>query len=1485
MSSNGAVPANGNANQQAAVNGLLERDSNNGRVAVHQFDPDATPAEKAASAGKSRDKLKSANDQPGAGEQEVHIDSGESNVIPTITIEDHDTETPKITAKDVSPATVADVAKDESSKVPGALPEGRAPEIPDWYKVGWRATSGIDNLPLEEGEEKDKGVLAMFLSEQYYGDWYHNAAIIFFAVFASHFMTRFNFGWGWLLITLAICNTYYSTSLERVRRRARDDIQRELVKTRLASEHESADWINNFLDRFWLIYEPVLSATVVSSVDQVLSSNTPPFLDSLRLSTFTLGTKAPRIDKVRTFPKTPDDIIMMDWGISFTPNDTSDMTKRQAEAKVNPKIVLSVRVGKGIATAAMPILLEDIAFSGLMRIRLKLMSNFPHVQIVDFCFLEKPVIDYVLKPIGGETFGFDIANIPGLSSFIREMTHATLGPMMYDPNVFTLNLEQLLSGTPLDTSIGVLQVTVNSARGLKGSKIGGGTPDPYVSLSINAREELAHTKYKHNTYNPSWNETKFLLIRSLGETLCFNVYDYNDHRRDTLLGVANFDLSKLIEDATQEGIVAPILKDGKDRGDLRFDVSFFPALKQDEETAESTVGIVRLVLHQAKELDATKSLSGDLNPLAKVYVGGNATAVHTTARFKHTVNPIWESAHEYLCSDKSNATITVKVIDDRDFLKDPIVGYLSIRLQDLLDMKGEAGRDWFPLSGCKSGKLRMSAEWKPLNMAGSLHGADQYTPPIGVVRLFLHKATDVKNVEAALGGKSDPYTRVLVKGVVKGRTEVINNNLNPVWEQFVYIPVHSLRENLLLECMDYQHVTRDRSLGWCELKVADLAKASEDPRYPYESVGVVERQDPLHLDKNIFKGHLHYVAQFVPALALKGVKFDTKTDERSRVTQATDDDEDGGSIDDGSSVSSSDEEMQAVPEGITIKKETLSRHKQKKSVDSVGTTGTTGTGGTANTDTAVTTPEVQDPSTDVVELSKEDLLKEQSGIIIFNVISGQLAKKGRLEVLLDDGYWPAFSTVRARSTHTAWEYVGEGFVKELDFGQVLFRLNEADEGEKDDIVAEWKGKAKDFLDSTLVGPTKFTLADENGRNTSTVEVEARYVPVPVKLDPRESINNQGNLRVELLSGHDIVAADRGGKSDPYAVFTLNGQRVHKSQTKKKTLAPEWNENFVVGVPSRVAADFTVEIFDWNQIEQAKSLGIAKIDLADIEPFTAIERTLNLTSNKHGEKGQIRIRLMFQPEIIAKSRKNTSTFSTAGRAMTQIGSIPLGAGKGVFHGVTGVFKRNKDDDSEPENDAPSGQASQPIPTGNGENGNGNFTAFPTSDSGASIDNGGGGEPGTLRVTVLDAKDLPSNDYKPYAIIRIGDKEVKTKHTGKTATPEWNESFIFTAGQFTPKLFAWIHDHKTIGKDKLLGDGEVDIWRHIQPNALSAADVLLELREGQGLLRLRLEFDPNTNPLSSSASVHSGDNLMSRTMSIASPSRFSLRGRRPGADSDD
>lgn len=39
--------------------------------------------------------------------------------------------------------------------------------------------------------------------------------------------------------------------------------------------------------------------------------------------------------------------------------------------------------------------------------------------------------------------------------------------------------------------------------------------------------------------------------------------------------------------------------------------------------------------------------------------------------------------------------------------------------------------------------------------------------------------------------------------------------------------------------------------------------------------------------------------------------------------------------------------------------------------------------------------------------------------------------------------------------------------------------------------------------------------------------------------------------LELVDGEGLKGADRSGKSDPYAVFELNGAKVFKSDTKKK----------------------------------------------------------------------------------------------------------------------------------------------------------------------------------------------------------------------------------------------------------------------------------------------------------------------------------------------
>ena len=176
-------------NAQAQVNGIVQHDAEKNRVAVHSFNPDATPQEKAAAAEKNKDQLKSVTgdrETPGVKGAcfasspcsnqltwlaELSIDPGHPDVIPTSTVEDADV------AGD-NKDDENDAQQQQQPQHPGTLPANSAPVIPDWYKVGWRAVSGIDEQLLAEGEAKQKYILDAFIKEQYYGDWYHSAGLI-----------------------------------------------------------------------------------------------------------------------------------------------------------------------------------------------------------------------------------------------------------------------------------------------------------------------------------------------------------------------------------------------------------------------------------------------------------------------------------------------------------------------------------------------------------------------------------------------------------------------------------------------------------------------------------------------------------------------------------------------------------------------------------------------------------------------------------------------------------------------------------------------------------------------------------------------------------------------------------------------------------------------------------------------------------------------------------------------------------------------------------------------------------------------------------------------------------------------------------------------------------------------------------------------------------------------------------------------------------
>ena len=760
----------------------------------------------------------------------------------------------------------------------------------EWSKVGWAPRFGQGSITEAEANESlldHATFLESKLDDKFFGglksdssrrsihetnsmtDWYHNTGIIIFACVSSWLVALLGGGLGWLFIVMAFCGTYYRTSIRRVRRNFRDDVNREISKARLETDTESLEWMNSFLVKFWPIFEPNLCKSIIASVDQVLSTSTPPFLDSLRLSLFQLGSKPPRLDHVKTYPKSEDDIVLMDWKFSFTPNDTMDLTARQMKNRVQPKVALEIRVGKGVVSKGHEVIVEDFAFSGMMRVKVKLQLPYPHVEKIEICFLGPPEIDYVCKPLGGDFLGFDINFVPGLESFIKEQIHGNLAPIMYAPNVFPIEIAKMLAGNPVDQAIGVLAVTIHGAQGLKNPDKLSGSTDPYTVVSLNSRDALGKTKIVKQNSNPRWNETVYIIITSFVDALTLQVFDFNEFRKDKQLGVASFALDRLETVPDHENLQLECMLSGRPRGIVQADIRFFPVLEglkleggEEAPPPESNTGIARFTVEQAKELDGSKSMIGQLSPYGVLLLNGKE--IHITQKLKRTNQPVWENgSKEFLVTDRKSARLGLVIKDDRDIAADPILGTYQIKLDDMMRAM-EQGKEWFNLSGAKTGRAKLLLQWKPVALKGIVGGSGGYITPIGVMRLHFHGARDLRNVETM--GKSDPYVRVLLSGIEKGKTVTFQNNLNPDWDEIIYVPMHSSRERLTLEVMDYQNIGKDRSLGLVEIPAMDYIVEGDNGEYEVHNEKRL-RSEPLRMHgKGNSKGKLNFTAAFYPTL-------------------------------------------------------------------------------------------------------------------------------------------------------------------------------------------------------------------------------------------------------------------------------------------------------------------------------------------------------------------------------------------------------------------------------------------------------------------------------------------------------------------------------------------------------------------------------------------------------------------------------------------
>ncbi|KAK1651697.1 hypothetical protein QYE76_069502 [Lolium multiflorum] len=99
--------------------------------------------------------------------------------------------------------------------------------------------------------------------------------------------------------------------------------------------------------------------------------------------------------------------------------------------------------------------------------------------------------------------------------------------------------------------------------------------------------------------------------------------------------------------------------------------------------------------------------------------------------------------------------------------------------------------------------------------------SDLELKPQGRVTVTVVRAESLKNKE--LIGKSDPYVVLFIRPMFKEKTRVIDDNLNPEWnETFELIAEDKETQHIVLEVFDEDSLKQDKRLGIAKLPLSDL---------------------------------------------------------------------------------------------------------------------------------------------------------------------------------------------------------------------------------------------------------------------------------------------------------------------------------------------------------------------------------------------------------------------------------------------------------------------------------------------------------------------------------------------------------------------------------------------------------------------------------------------------------------------------------------
>jgi len=1381
--------------------------------------------------------------------------------------------------------------------------------------------------------------------------------VLLSAIFCSWFITKIGLSIAYVLLNICFFSLIYAFVGRILTKKYELRMRAEAQKQVLNTNQESIEWLNFLLQKIWGTIEPVASEMVPEIVDGILKENCPSFLHSIRLTKFSLGSEAPRLESVETFDKNLEaEEMQMIWHASFIPvtaeENLYDDTKRTTE------IQATAFVGNDKFQVPLNINVSNLLFEGKILLRVRFTHTFPFIKTASVCFMEPPKLSCVLKPL----VGIDLMSIPGVQEMTDLITKTVLKEIAMNPTTFDLDIEKMVKATSHDDPIGLLKVNLIEGRGLKDiDKFG--VSDPYLKMFL-GKNEVYRTKVIENDLNPYWNESDNIIIPInilrdsfiKSDEVVFEVFDKNK-TSDKLMGRTNpirlSEFAKLIDELEEEAqnkeneeneeekskeenksnspiskkkkkltmeererIIKewgdptssevtnlPLTLKGKDVGSINVQLSYHPVYKpsttpkapepkpeentendtenKDTETTEQSTetesqeefhsGILRVHLYSMKDLEKKKGTRA--SPYAIVEV--NHDVIMQTEPKKKTNNPVFSQTEEIYVKNINTASLKLTVKDKYSIGSDPVIGTLRFKIKPTMKyLLDNPMNDWLELQDSPKGRVRFGFDWFPIKLIEE----NENSPAIGICRIDVLDAKDIKKADTL--GKSDPYTTVTISKRPVGQTRIIDNNLNPIWNETYYTTVQSRNDRIRFEVFDFNNINKDKSLGTVEYFIKDICDNITDKVGHTQEFDNIKRKPevqkledgrfnvvaPLYENqvKNAYsQGNIHFQIQYYP------ISIPRPRETENNKTPST-------------------ENSEGATPGAEVTKPKLKL---------------SGTSLSGRGFSIFTASQMGISSSELKNVSENNV----TGILRIKIEEAKNLREGSCaytEFAFDNSPDEIFyRSAVIKSNAPIWDEICEGLIMNIVHNNLLvnIRVRAKDKGpsDSDTSLLALKFGLNDI--ATNLNKSVWFTDDSSNPNTPAIKLVFGYSPIDVAVPPKDYLPNMGILTVNVDNGK-VIAIDSSGTTDSYVIFSLNGNKVYETKEQKKTLEPNWSEKFDINIRSRRCAELELELMDWNKIEKHTLIGTGILSLVGLVPNQNIVVPVDIISKENKKVGLVNLILNFLPKSISSSKQDREVSSESNAPVKVINNVakggftvakgvvkaPSSVVSGIASGISKTFKSNKSKNNELKDETPatvtSNNQQQQIMTdaevseltdGLGEmppskvlkpeastvmdrTDTDNISVV-SSDYPESVLSGDETNTlnrrmstagiellGILHVHVIEAKDLLAADSSgtsdPYVKLLKGKKEFgKTKVMRKNLNPTWNENFKINLGEvLNQNITVIIKDHNNIKSSKTIGEVQINTHNSFNPAENKITDEWYPV-SGGGSIHIKLEYN--------------------------------------------